>query len=235
MVSPVQVSCSCILKVFSNLALGKTILASAIIDKCKELTDFTTAFYYCHDGDQTSSSAVEILKGIIEQLLSQNPQLLPPCYTRYTSSGEPVLRSLSQATRLLDDMCSILSKIYIVVDGLDECQPVERKQIMDALMDTVSQCEKADPGKLRMLFVSQTFADIKRALYNPSPSRPVPRTVQILDRDNESDINTYVRIWVGRIAAKFAPFSDDMIQYLQSLTVHNSKGLFLQSLRLELC
>jgi hypothetical protein len=206
------------------LIIGKTILASAIIDKCKEKTGFTTAFYYCHDDDQTSSLAVGVLKGVTEHLLGQNTQLLPPCYTRCTSSGEPVLRSLSQATRLLHDICAILSKTYIIIDGLDECEQVERKHIVDALMDIVGLCEKTDPGKLRVLFVSQNFADIKRALYHPSPSRPVPQTIQLSDTDNQSDINTYVRIWAGRIAEKYSPFSDDMIEYLQNLTVHNAKG-----------
>ncbi|XPS76188.1 hypothetical protein M3J09_008244 [Ascochyta lentis] len=206
---------------------GKTILASAVIDKCKDTANSATAFYYCHNDDQTSSSAVGILKGIIAQLLIQDPQLLPPCHTKYTSSGEPVLRSLSQATRLLDDICTILPKTYIIVDGLDECEQCERKQVMDALMEIASQCEKADPGKLRLLFVSQNYADIKRGLCNPSQSRPVAHMLQLSESDNESDINMYVKVWVGRIAAKFSPFNEDMVQYLQHLTVHNAKGMFL--------
>lgn len=56
---------------------GKTILASAIIDKCKEGNGLTTAFYYCHDDDGASGSAVGILKGITQQLLCQNPQYWP--------------------------------------------------------------------------------------------------------------------------------------------------------------
>ncbi|KAF1361979.1 C2H2 domain-containing protein [Lizonia empirigonia] len=185
----------------------------------------TTAFY--HDDDGASSSAVGILKGITQQLLCQNPQILAPCYTRCTASGEPVLRSPPLATRLLEDICTLLSKLYIIVDGLDECVEVERKQAMEALMNIVGSCEKTEPGKLRILFVSQHMADIKRVLYTSSQSKPVPRTIQLSDADNESDIKAYVRIWVNRIATKYAPFSNDAIEYLQSLTVCNAKGMFL--------
>lgn len=135
------------------------------------------------------------------------------------------MRSLSQAARLLDDLCALLPKVYIVVDGIDECDQTERKQVMDALMDTAGQCEKNDPGKLRVLFVSQNFADIKRVLHSTSQSRPAPKTIQLSDVDNESDINTYVGTWVTQIADKFGPFTDDMSEYLQKLTVHNAKGM----------
>jgi hypothetical protein len=46
--------------------------------------------------------------------------------------------------------------------------------------------------------------------------------------DNESDIKTYVRIWVDKIASKNTsdenPFSEDMKEYLRSLTLVNAKG-----------
>lgn len=200
-------------------------LASAILEKCLGKPDFATAFCYCHFGDKAESSAVGILKSLAQQLLKYDDQLLPLCYTRSTTCGEPVLRSLNQATHLLEDLCTILPKIYIVVDGLDECDQNERKQIVDALMQIAGQCEKNEPGKLRLLFVSQNFADIRRALYSTSQARPVPRTYQISDVDNEKDINTYVRTWVTQIAIKFEPFRDDMIDYLQNLTVHNAKGM----------
>jgi hypothetical protein len=203
--------------------LGKTILASAIIDACDVVKDSSTAFFYCHDDDQASNSAVGILKGITQQLLTQNIHSLPACHTRYTSSGEPVLRSVSHTAKTLEDLCTILPKMYIIIDGLDECEPVERKQTIDCLMDIFCQCEKTNPGKLRLLFVSQNYADIKRGL--SSPSRPATHIIQLSDKDNEGDINSYVRYWVGAIATKFSPFNDDMVQYLQRLTVHNAKGM----------
>lgn len=176
-----------------------------------------------------------ILKALIQQLLDKNDHLLPPCYTRCISSGEPVLRSLSQVKLLLEDLCAILSKTYFIVDGLDECEPVERKQVIDILMDVAGQCEKNDPGKLRLLFVSQNFTDIKRALHTSSQTRPVPRTMQLGESDNKGDINAYVRIWVNKIAVKYEPFSDDLAKHLHNLTVQNAKGLFDHASRRSLC
>jgi hypothetical protein len=169
-----------------------TILASAIIDRCNEMQG-STAFHYCHEDDQTSNSAISILKGIAEQLIAQIPQLLPPCYKMYVSSGDRTLRSLAVATRLLEDICTILPKIYVVVDGLNECEHVERNQIVEILTNIVSQCEKAEPGKFRLLFVSQHLTDIQRPLRYSSGNGPVPLVIHLSEADNKNDINTYVR------------------------------------------
>ncbi|KAF2128362.1 C2H2 domain-containing protein [Dothidotthia symphoricarpi CBS 119687] len=213
---------------------GKTILASAIIDECKQKTDFNTSFFYCREEDHTSNSAVGILKGIVEQLLDQHPQLLPACYARYSSSGEPSLRSLSQAKRLVEDFCFTDVKTFVVVDGLDECEPVERKQLLDILVNIVGVCDTHEPGKLRMLLVSQDYSDIRRALHSSAVTRLTPRIVQISDTDNESDIRAYVRFEVDRIASKHSPITDDMKEYVRNLTVANAKGMFLYA-KLVMC
>jgi Cdc6-like AAA superfamily ATPase len=208
--------------------VGKTILASAIIDECKQKAGFITSYFYCHDGDQSSNTAIGILKGLVDQLLDQCPTLLPPCYTKRTSSGEPVLRSLHQAKRLFEDCCSAVSKLFIIVDGLDECDQVERKQAIDIFTEVVGLCDADEQGKLRVLFVSQEYADIRRALHTSAATRMIPRIIRLVDANVKSDISTYVRLWVDRIALQFnsdeSPFTEDMKEYLRNLTMVNAKG-----------
>ncbi|CAO2649603.1 Nn.00g069880.m01.CDS01 [Neocucurbitaria sp. VM-36] len=206
---------------------GKTILASAIIDECRSNSDFKTGYFYCHEGDQAGSSAVGILKGLADQLLDQYPQMLPPSYTKFTLSGEPLLRSITQAKKLLEDLCSEIPKLFIIVDGLDECEQVERKQALDILMEIASQCDTDVPGKIRVLVVSQDYGDIRRALHSSAVSRKAPKIMQIAHTDNEHDIQTYARVWVDKIALKFSPFIDDTKEYLRNLTIANAKGMFL--------
>jgi hypothetical protein len=207
---------------------GKTILASAIVDGCKQKTDFKSCYFYCHDGDQTSNTAIGILKGLVDQLLDQHSDLLPPCYSRRTSSGEPVLRSLHQAKTLFEDCCLAIPKLFVVVDGLDECEQGERKHTLDIFMDIVSRHDTHAQGKLRVLIVSQDYSDIRRGFHTTSNNKLTPRTIQLSDTDVEADISTYVRVWVDRIALRFSsgecPFTDDMRDYLHNLTVANAKG-----------
>lgn len=211
------------------LDVGKTILASAIVDGCKEQIEFSTSYFYCHDGDQNSNTAIGILKGLVDQLLDQVPDLLPPCYTRRTSSGEPVLRSLHQTKTLFEDCCLAIPKMFIIVDGLDECEQGERKQALDVFMDIVGRCDARAPGNLRVIIVSQDYVDIRRAFHATTTKKIVPRILQLSNVDVETDISTYVRVWVDRIGSKFssddAPFNDDMKEYLHNLTVVNAQGM----------
>ncbi|KAL5380194.1 hypothetical protein DPSP01_007994 [Paraphaeosphaeria sporulosa] len=206
---------------------GKTILASSLISECQSKATCITSYFYCHYEGQGCNTAVDVLKGLMHQLLDQYPDMLPPCHTKRTGSGEPVLRSIERAKKLFEDFCSIPEKMFIIIDGLDECEQLERKQLLDFLVGMVTQCDTSEPGKLRVMVVSQEYGDIKRALHNPSSSKIVPSIVSMSETDNRHDIHNYVRIWVDRIAVKHEPFDDEAKEYLHNLTVARAKGMFL--------
>jgi hypothetical protein len=209
--------------------VGKTILASAIVDECMQQRDFLTSYFYCHDGDQSANSAISILKGLADQLLAQYTDLLLPLfYSRRTLSGDASLRSLHVAKKLLEDCCSIVPKLFLIVDGLDECEAAERKEALECLTRLAGGCNANDPGKLRILVVSQFYPDIQRALQSSGAIKLAPKIVQISETDNEKDIKIYVKIWWDKIALKNAseenPFTEDMKEYLRNLTLANAKG-----------
>jgi hypothetical protein len=208
---------------------GKTILASAIIDECRQANGFITSYFYCRDGDQNTNSAIGILKGLADQLLAQYGDLLiPSFYTRRHNSGDASLRSLDVAKKLLHDCCSIVPKLFLVVDGLDECEIVERKGAIESLTNLVGECNTIEPGKLRVLVVSQYYPDIQRLLQSCGATKLAPKIIQISETDNENDIRAYVKIWVDKIVSKNWPEEntsiEDMKEYLRSLTLVNAKG-----------
>ncbi|KAF2024888.1 C2H2 domain-containing protein [Setomelanomma holmii] len=211
---------------------GKTILASAIIDECKKTRDSLTGFFYCHDGISGSNTAMDILKGLANQLLNQaRDDLLPTFYNRRTLSGDATLRSISVAKKLLDDCCDIIPRLFLVVDGLDECGAGERKEVLETLTQLVGEYNTNEPGKLRVLIVSQHYADISKTLHGAGKTKLAPRIFPISEADVEGDIKAYVRVWVDRIAAKYIhdekPFSEDIREYLRNLTFVNARGMFL--------
>ena len=206
---------------------GKTILASAIVDSCPPNSEtISTCFFYCRKDDPLGSTPVGIIKALVDQLLDQHPHLLPPCHNARNQSGEPVLRSFSLACKMLRDYCMSFEKVFVVVDGLDECNQVERKQILEALMTVISHGDTNEAGRLRLLVVSQDYVDIRRTLFGTGNTKMSPKVVQISHEDNENDILMYVKFWVEKIDAKYG-LGKDVGEYLINLTVANAKGRVL--------
>lgn len=205
---------------------GKTILASVVIEQCKLRKEFLTSYYYCHYNEAKGNAMVGVLKGLADQLLDQHSQLLPHCHTRRTKSGEPSLRSFTVAKKLLEDFCIDIPKQFIVIDGLDEYEAAERKQVLEFFVQLVKQCDEDEPGKLRILIVSQDYADIKRAIHSSTIPRIAPKIISLSSSDNKDDIHTFVKAWVDKIKRKHS-LSDEQGDYLLKLTVVKADGMFL--------
>lgn len=158
--------------------------------------------------------------------MDQYPHVMPYCHSRYSTSGEPSLRSLTLAKKVLEDFCLTIPKLYIIVDGLDECEPGERKQILDFFVWLVGQCDTDEPGKLRVLFVSQDCSDIKRALHSSTVSRIAPKILPLSSTDNERDIRVYVNDWTAKIKQNFE-LNEEQADILRDMTVNRAHGMFL--------
>jgi Cdc6-like AAA superfamily ATPase len=203
---------------------GKTILASVIIEECKSRNLYLTSYYYCNNDDPTKSSSVDVIKGIIEQIVHQYPKLMAFCHSKSASNGEPVLRSPASAKRLLEACCQMVPKLFIVVDGVDELEPKDRKDLLDAIVNLVSVCDADEAGKLRVLIVSQEYSDIRKALHSTATSRMAPKIISLSVADNEDDIRIYVSDLARRIKYEHE-LDDDQTEYLKERTVKQARGL----------
>ena len=180
---------------------GKTILASTIIDSCLADQLSSTSFFYCKDTDPERNDSLSIFKGILSQLLHNHRDLLPHCHEKRLASGELNLTSTSLAQQLIELSIQNLifvqniSKLNVVIDGLDECNMIERKSIMSFLVALVEKCDERDPGRLRVLFVSQDYPDISKLFVTTA-------VMSLTATDIGNDLAQYVRKWSREIQKK---------------------------------
>lgn len=198
---------------------GKTILASVIIEKCLSEKAFTTGYFYCKDGDPDKNNCISVFKSLLNQLLTQCRDLVPYCHDRKSSSGELTLASTHLTTQILELFCQKIPKQYIIIDGLDECETVERKQILAFFNRLVGRCDAYEPGKLRVLFVSQDYPDISKAL-------PTAGIISMKPKDNENDIKGFVNKWAKKIQEKHE-LNDNQTEYIKLSTCEKAQGMFL--------
>jgi len=127
------------------------------------------------------------------------------------------LTSANLTEKLLDLFCQRMPRQYIIIDGLDECDIQERKLVISFFNSLVDRFEKQNPGKLRVLFVSQDENDIRTALATASwlPIGPM---------DNAEDIKTFVHKSMVPIREKFK-LDEGSINYIEELTCFRAKGI----------
>ena len=202
---------------------GRTVLASVIIEDCLGSRSSTTSYFYCRETDSRKNNCLSILKGLLTQLVGRCYELgqqegfghglVPYVYNKTLISGELTLSTLNLAKQLVELFCQKVPRLYFVVDGLDECETKERKLVLSILQ---SINESHEPGKLRVLFVSQDYPDIKNAL----------KTATILPLsalDNRHDIQRFVRQEALDLESKY-DLDKYQIEKILSLTCARAQG-----------
>ena len=198
---------------------GKTVLASVIIEDCLKNTAFETTYFYCKHAETEKNTSMAIFRGLLSQLIFQNKLLLPHCYEKTLAKGELTLSSAVTAQNLLELFLDCSSKQYMVIDGLDECSAIERKLVLAFFNGISRKLDSKDPGKFRILFVSQDEDDINTALKNATWVSLAPGNIK-------HDLQIFTRKWSDDIGQKFHLDTRE-IDYIAELTCYRADGMFL--------
>ena len=197
----------------NEIDLGKTVLTSLIVEHCQKL-DTSVAFFYCKYQDAQRNTFLGIARAVLAQLLGQNEDLLPYLYEQCISSNQVSLVSAQTCEKLLEVSLKTMSKTYVIIDGIDECDSTERKAILSFFTSIIHGDDS--PGRLRGLFVSQAENDIRKLLQNSAALR-------LTDSHNKSDIEYYTAHWSLKVQQKFE-LPDATLQYIRSAICDGSEG-----------
>lgn len=179
--------------------IGKTVLASLIVDELKSsklrntMTSFPedskTCYFYCQEDDIEHRNHLDILKGILLQMVEAEDYIVPYCYQEKATSGGPILIDAKLAQKLIKTFIEFSTRHYIVIDGVDECQGAEIQQTAKFFKDLVSVYDtQIRLGHLRVIFIGRETTDTKKNI-------PGDDCFGILLRpeDNHDDIRAFVQ------------------------------------------
>jgi hypothetical protein len=218
--------------VLTDLFTGKSVLASIIIEECKKKAGHRTSFFYCTEDEKAQNMGnLVALKGILVQMVIQNEELLPVCRERRVR-GQERLNDHRTIKSLLDLYCEYELKQYIVVDGLDELEPHERKALVKELCELIAKNENTHPGKLRLLLVSRDFSEMHKILKTESIA-PLADVIELDPSKTTEDIRRYVYKRGKAIQANFK-LDDELCKRMQELVCQRAEGK-LSSIYLPSC
>ena len=109
--------------------IGKTVLASLIVDETRKLPNATTTFFYCKGSDEQRNGFLTVAKSLLSQIALMQDFVLHYLYEEASKSNEAVLSTTAIAKRLLEVALNSCERVYIVLDGLDEYSREDRKEL----------------------------------------------------------------------------------------------------------
>lgn len=185
------------------------------LEKQHHSADTVVLYLYCSYKEEE----VQTLRNMIGSLLKQAvrhraalPDAIRKLYNKHIQkSTQPTLEEL---TRLLEKEIKAYTRIYLVIDALDECP--ERSDVRARVLATIEGL----PQNAQILITSRYSAKIEERFEN------VPQ-IDILAADE--DVKRYVEARIGaeRLLAKLVRSDRTLMEDIMKTVVENSQGMYV--------
>ncbi|RGP70131.1 early growth response 1-b [Fusarium sporotrichioides] len=179
-----------------KIGFGKSVLASLVVQELQDPdTHFSipsgsrACYFYCQEDDNEHRTHLDILKGILLQMVESDDYILPLCHQEKNTSGGANLLDAGVAKKLIKTFIEYSPRQYIVIDGLDECEGTEIHQTARFFKELVSVYDtQVRLGHLRVIFIGRETSDTRK--YIPGDDCA---SVPLKPDDNHDDIRAFVQ------------------------------------------
>lgn len=189
---------------------GKSVLARALIDEKRlsaEGAISTICYFFFKGGDEHHMCATNALSAILHQLFRRpsTGDLIEHAIPSYENFGKGLVQNLSELWRILINCADSpnAGEIVCVLDGLDECHPKSREQLIGKLKEFYCGPRGSWP-KLKFLVTSRPYDDLLNSFDGISRAKTYAR----IDSDDKApqisnEINLVIDAKVDEIARDF--------------------------------
>ncbi|KAL8946442.1 MAG: hypothetical protein Q9222_007163 [Ikaeria aurantiellina] len=204
--------------------LISTVVQDLIKDKAQQMATSAVAYFYCSrdTAETTRADPDEIMRAIIKQLacFDASQPVHAAVAREYEKRKrdadvdglEPLKLSLNDCKDLVLEIAGQLPAI-ILIDALDECNPLKRHELLKALRDVV----RDSASLIKVIVSSRDDADIVCRLAN------VPN-VYISSGDNHDDVNRFIEAELEKAIIEQRLLQGRVPDYLRSLILQELKG-----------
>ncbi|KAL4755652.1 ankyrin repeat-containing domain protein, partial [Aspergillus foveolatus] len=161
---------SSLLWVSAGPGCGKSVLSRALVDERRLSTNITTStvcYFFFKDGEERRMYATNALCTILHQLFTHNPasSLMRHALPSHKNYGKDLTQNFSELWRILEGCANLpdAGEIVCVLDALDECNAVSRRQLINKLREFYCQPWRPSNSlsKLKFLITSRPYDDLE--------------------------------------------------------------------------
>ena len=206
-------------RVIAEHYIGKTFLCYSILQHLQEMAPSNESTYILyafstHDNTGGNTKAA-IIRSLLYQLCRANQSLIPVANKEHdTRQSHGFLLNIWD--KLLETFIRGSEPVYIILDGLDECDEIERKQLLKTILDLWRNCPN-----LRLLVSSRKEVDIRQALGTNCETL-------IVEEKSRTDIKRFVTSEINDLWRKIRrvaePGTGEFFKALAHSIVNQSEG-----------
>jgi hypothetical protein len=184
---------------------GKTMMMIALTSELSNWLSLSLgsdilSFFFCQSTDARLNSAVSVLRGLVYLLAIQQKSLIEHIRKRYDTSGSQLFEgpnALDALWEIFKDMVSDprLSRAYILVDALDECDTGLRQ-----LLDLITGGDCKSMPKVKWLVASRNKPEIEERL-RPDTLR-LKISLELNSVHISHAVNSFISFKVQQLAAR---------------------------------
>ncbi|KAF5572315.1 heterokaryon incompatibility protein het-E-1 [Fusarium pseudoanthophilum] len=207
--------------------MGKTFVSIYLSEHFEAVTkgsDAATIFFFCDNKIETRNTAVSVLRGLLHQLISHQPNLVNTIIPQWKQQSKQLFQEKSFGTlwKLFEDAIakSEFKTIYCVIDALDECEASSLSLLLRKF-ERLSRRQLETVSKMKLICLSRRYPE------------NIPEALLLfigMEIDSmiakEEDIRRFISVQVQELAQK-KRLSSKMRSMLQETFLQKSEGTFL--------
>ncbi len=146
---------------------GKSVISRCLVDENmvdRSLSTSIVCYFFFKDGQKGQMTAANAMSAITHQILARysDAALMAHSLERFRVHGEKLPDMFSElwANLLQSARDPIPGEIICILDALDECQPDERQQLLNALIEFYSQQDFQSNVDIRLKFLITSRQDV---------------------------------------------------------------------------
>ncbi|KAI0437067.1 ankyrin repeat-containing domain protein [Xylaria telfairii] len=201
---------------------GKSVLAGLVLRECLNLSSMdsrkATTYFFCTYRNKATHSARNLMSSLVSQLARQNEEAFQilKAYHQELASQEPLAAepSIQKLLTVFETMSQMFDQVFVVVDGLDECET-------DEIVGSLSQLAiKKNSTSITTLLLSRDVVHIRDLLESDFGHIEIAARTDDIQRYVYSELER--RIESKQLRLRNAELKAEIVDKL----VHGAKGMF---------
>lgn len=197
---------------------GKTILTSIVVEfLCKRFQDDLSvgiAYLYCDFRRQDEQKAEDLLASLLKQLtqgLPSLPDTVKSLYDRHTVKG--TRPSLDEISKSLQSVAVLYSRVFIIVDALDECRASDgsRARFLAEAFNLQAKC------RANLFATSRLIPEI---------TEKFDRSISLEIRASAEDVRRYVHSHISRLPS-FVGYNPELQEDIETEIINPADGVYV--------